>query len=235
MDLPRKVTLKKRKISKKYQYDENCEIDRSGRMYQDFLKYKLSNKIGFYVQMDFLGSKNESSQQIFTLTFLPCQFIWLAVFDKHSTADDVIKLFNSLEQKLGYDCFANVFSTILTDRDVLFNKFENIEASSVKDKEKRTHIFYCDSASSYQKANVENSNAQIRKIFPKEDVVEGLDEVAIAQINSHLNSRSLSSLDGMCAFDAFKLAFGEEILNALNVKKIDTNNVKIINYRAYRK
>ena len=235
MDLPRKVTLKKRKINKKYQYDENCEIDRSGRMYQDFLKYKLSNKIGFYVQMDFLGSKNESSQQIFTLTFLPCQFIWLAVFDKHSTADDVIKLFNSLEQKLGYDCFANVFSTILTDRDVLFNKFENIEASSVKDKEKRTHIFYCDSASSYQKANVENSNAQIRKIFPKEDVVEGLDEVAIAQINSHLNSRSLASLDGMCAFDAFKLAFGEEILNALNVKKIDTNNVKIINYRAYRK
>lgn len=87
--------------------------------------------------MDFLGSKNESSQQIFTLTFLPCQFIWLAVFDKHSTADDVIKLFNSLEQKLGYDSFANVFGTILTDRDVLFNKFENIEALSVKDKEKK--------------------------------------------------------------------------------------------------
>lgn len=204
-------------------------------MYQDFLKYKLSNKVGFYVQMDFLGSKHESSQQIFTLTFLPCQFIWLAVFDRHSTANDVIKLFDSLEEKLGYDNFSNVFGTILTDRDILFNKFENFEASSVKEKEKRTHIFYCDPASSYQKANVENSNAQIRKIFPKEDVIEDLDTVAITKINCHLNSRSLASLDGMCAYGAFKLAFGEEILNALNVHKIETNNVKIINYRAYRK
>lgn len=234
IDLPNKVKLKKRKsISKKYEYSENSEIDRSGRMFTDFLKYKMENKVGFYVQMDFLGYKENSPQKIFTLTFLPCEFIWVAVFNRNSTIDDVIKFFDKLESKFGSEKFKSVFGTILTDRDILFNKFEKFETSSLN-KEKRMHLFYCDPAASHQKANVENSNGQLRRIFPKEDIIEDLNETSLKLINSHLNNRSLASLGGMRAFDAFKLAFGEEILHLLDVDEIDPKDVKIINYRAYK-
>ena len=96
------------------------------------------------------------------------------------------------------------------------------------------HLFYCDPAASHQKANVENCNGQLRRIFPKEDIIEGLDDTALKLINSHLNNRSLASLGGMRAYDAFKLAFGEEILHLLDVEEINPKNVKIINYRAYK-
>lgn len=96
------------------------------------------------------------------------------------------------------------------------------------------HLFYCDPAASHQKANVENSNAQLRRIFPKEDIIEGLSESSVKLINSHLNNRSLASLGGMRAYDAFKLAYGEEILHLLDVEEIDPKDVKIINYRAYK-
>lgn len=234
IDLPFKVKLKKRKkLSKKYEYSENSEIDRSGRMYNDFLKYKMENKIGFYVQMDFLGRKENSPQKIFTLTFLPCEFIWVAVFDSDSTVNDVVKFFDHLEEKFGHEKFKNVFNTVLTDRDILFNQFDKLEASYDGNK-KRMHVFYCDPAASHQKANVENSNGQLRRIFPKEDIVEGLSQQALKLINSHLNCRSLASLNGMKAYDAFKLAFGEETLRLLDVHEIDPKDVKIINYRAYK-
>lgn len=234
IDLPNKVKLKKRKtISKKYEYSENSEIDRSGRMYADFLKYKLENKIGFYVQMDFLGRKENSPQKIFTLTFLPCEFIWVAAFDRNSPLNDIVDFFDKLESKFGYEKFNSVFNTVLTDRDILFNQFDKFEASSLR-KEKRMHLFYCDPAASHQKANVENCNGQLRRIFPKEDIVERLDETSLKLINSNLNNRSLASLGGLRAYDAFKLAFGEEILHLLGVEEIDPKNVKIINYRAYK-
>lgn len=234
IDLPRKVKLKKRKIAKKYQYDGNSEIDRSGRMFNDFLLYKFSNKTSFHAQMDFLGSKDDSPQQIFTITFVPCQFTLLAVFDKCSTVDDVVNFFDNLEETLGTKEFKSIFEVMLTDRDILFKKFNEFERSAINPNEKRMKVFYCDPSASYQKGNVENVNGQIRTIFPKEDIIKGLDDETIKIINSNLNNRSLASLNGSTPYEAFKLAYGEKILQALDISYILPKDVKILNYRAYK-
>ena len=96
------------------------------------------------------------------------------------------------------------------------------------------NIFYCDPASSAQKSNVENSNKQLRKIFLKDDVIENVTPAMISAINSNINSRALSSLNGMTAYDAFKLAYGKDILKELGVEHINSKKVKIVNYREYK-
>ena len=95
-------------------------------------------------------------------------------------------------------------------------------------------VFYCDPSASYQKGNVENVNGQIRTIFPKEDIIKGLDDETIKIINSNLNNRSLASLNGSTPYEAFKLAYGEKILQALDISCIRSKDVKILNYRAYK-
>ena len=37
----------------------------------------------------------------------------------------------------------------------------------------------------------------------------------------------------MTAYEAFNLAYGEKILNALNVNYVESNNVRILNYKSY--
>lgn len=100
----------------------------------------MENKVSFYVQMDFLGRKENSPQKIFTFPFLPCEFIWVAVFNRNSTLDDIIKFFDKLESKFGSEKFKTAFGTILTDRDILFNKFEKSETSSVSEEKKNAFI-----------------------------------------------------------------------------------------------
>ena len=72
-----------------------------------------------------------------------------------------------------------------------------------------------------------------RKIFLKDDVIKDVTSSMISEINSNLNSRYLASLDGMTAYEAFNLAYGEEILKALNVNYVESNNVRILNYKSY--
>ena len=183
--------------------------------------------------MDFLGSRKDSDQQILTLHFLPLEFIYIAVFDKKCTVDDVVNLFNDLEKKLGCEDFNRIFHTVLTDRDILFNKYESFEQSSLDKNKKRMNIFYCNPTSSSQKANVENSNNQLRRIFLKDDLIQDVTSSMISEINSNLNSRYLASLDGMTAYEAFNLAYGEKILKALDVNYVESNNVRILNYKSY--
>ena len=188
-DSSKKLKFKKRKNKNQYDYRENFGINRIGRTFKDFIKYKIKNNVSSYVQMDFLGSRKDSDQQILTLHFLPLEFIYIAVFDKKCTVDDVVNLFNDLEKKLGFEDFNRIFHTVLTDRDILFNKYESFEQSSLEKSKKRMNIFYCNPASSSQKANVENSNNQLRRIFLKDDLIQDVTSSMISEINSNLNSR----------------------------------------------
>ena len=233
-DLLANCKLKKRKLDKKYHRYNNKGINREGRTFNDFIVYKIKNKISCYVQMDFLGVKKDSEQQILCLHFLPFEFIYIAVFNKNCVIEDIISLFNNFEAKLGFENFNKIFHTLLTDRDVLFNNYQRFEQSSLDKNIKRMNIFYCDPASSAQKSNVENSNKQLRKIFLKDDVIENVTPAMISAINSNINSRALSSLNGMTAYDAFKLAYGKSILKELGVERINSKNVKIVNYREYK-
>ena len=231
IDLPRAVTLKQRKTSmpSEYQYDENKEIDRSHHMYSDWLVFQAKHRIIVYWEMDFLGAPQKSEQMIMSLIIPQFQFAYLIPFNKPTKEDVKIK-FEELDKILGTD-FEKVFEAILTDRDPRFNCFKEIEVR--KDATIRTRVFFCDPGASNEKPFVENLNQQIRVIFPKGSILSNITKELCDEISSNLNSRFLNSIDGKRPIDLFIEYFGIEVLDKLNLKIIEPNDVKILRYDKY--
>lgn len=231
IDLPRVVTLKRRKskLPSDYEYSENKNIDRSHHLFSDWLVYQAKNRIIVYWEMDFLGAPHTSEQMIMTLVIPQFQFVYLIPF-YHPKEIDVLDKFNQLDKLLGSD-FEKVFEAIITDRDPRFSLFRDIEIRD--DGIVRTRVFFCNPGASNEKPFVENLNQQLRIIFPKGEDLRDLTRSKCNEISSNLNSRYLNSIDGQRPIDLFVEYFGAEILNKLGLRTIDPDEVKIVKYNKY--
>ena len=214
MDLPYAITYKKRKKAiKKYEYPGNGKIDRHNRTYIDYLAYKKSHLNELGSQMDFLGSIMSDRKSILVIIIPEIHFPILKIIeDKNS--EKVVRVFDDIENKIGYEKFKEVFPSILTDRDPCFSDITGIEFSK-EDGYQRTYLFFCDAFKSNQKATVENLNKQIRKFFPKGQSIDHLNQEDVTAINRILIESPLFSLDGHSPKEAFILLFGQETFDKL--------------------
>lgn len=214
MDLPYAVTYKKRKkANKKYEYPENSKVDRHNRTFIDYLAYKKSHLNEFTSQMDFLGAIKTDSKCILALIIPDIHFPILKIIE-NKNSEKVVKVFDELENRLGYEKFNDVFPSILTDRDPCFSDIYGIEFSK-KTGAQRTFLFFCDAFKSNQKASVENLNKQLRKYFPKGKSVDHFTQEDVDLINKIIIESPLFSLDGHTPKEAFITIFGQEALNKL--------------------
>ena len=214
MDLPCAVTYKKRKRqNKKYEYPENAKISRYNRTFLDYLAYKKSHINEFGSQMDFLGSIKSDKKSILVIIIPELHFPILRIVESKN-ARKVVEVFDEIERRIGYDKFAEVFPSILTDRDPSFADIQGIEFSKEVGAQ-RCHLFFCDAFKSNQKASVENMNKQIRKFFPKGQSVDGLTQDEVDQINLAIVRSPLFSLSGFTPKEAFCRLFGEETFDKL--------------------
>lgn len=215
LDLPRAVKYKTRvKIPQKYDYMENKKIDRSNRLYRDWLVYQSTHRIIDFWEMDFLGAPVDSLQEILVFTIPRLQFILLYPVSQSSKAC-VLSVFKQINDDLGPD-FIRVFPVIITDRDPAFNDFSALEMND-NSGEIRTHIFYCDPHLSNQKPSVENMNAQIRTIFPKGVCLSNITTAQCYILSSHLNARILHSLNDATPARLFIDIFGIDIYQRLHL------------------
>lgn len=214
IDLPYAVTYKKRKKqNKKYEYPENNKVDRHNRTYVDYLAYKRTHINEFTTQMDFLGAIKADSKSILTLIIPDIHFVFLYIIENRNS-EKVTKVFDELENKLGYEKFNEIFPSILTDRDPCFSDIVGIEFSKETGIQ-RTYLFFCDAFKSNQKASVENMNKQIRKFFPKGSSVDRYTQDEIDVIVKTINESPLFSLDGYSPKEAFITIFGQEAYDKL--------------------
>lgn len=224
-DLPRKVSLKKRKVLKeKYDYKHDDKLNRKGHLYSDWLVFKMKNNMTHYVQMDFLGATRDSFKEILALTIVGMQFVMIYIIERPNQ-EKVIELFDKIEEEIGIDNFKKLFPAILTDRDVKFDNIDGIEFD--KNGELRTRLFFCNPAASNQKANVENINSQMRQVFPKKKNINDYSQEDIYFVASNLNSRLLSSIDDKTPSTLFIEIFGENLFKLLHLKTIDPKKVLI--------
>lgn len=214
MDLPYAVKYKKRKSHKQYEYKENSKIDRNKRTYLDFLAFIHENHNTFHVQMDFLGSIRSDKKSILTMTIPNLHYVMLFIVDSPNQ-EKVASIFNTMESVLSLDSFTKIFKCILTDRDTSFSGFTSIEMSPTYQTQ-RTHIFYCDSFNSSQKANVEQMNKQLRKFLPKGKSIDHLTATDVREVCNTINKSRIASLAGNTPNEAFSKIYGEEILRQLN-------------------
>lgn len=213
MDLPYAVKYKKRKDLKQYEYKENNRIDRSQRTYLDFLAFQYDRPGHFHVQMDFLGSIKSDKKSILTMTIPSLHYVLLFLVESPS-GKKVIDVFDQLETILGTKLFTQVFPFVLTDRDFCFSQFTQIE-TSLFTQSRRTHLFYCDSFNSSQKANVEQMNKQLRKFFPKGKSIDHLSQERVNEFNQIINNTHIASLSGSTPNEALLKLYGQECLDKL--------------------
>lgn len=224
IDLPRQVSLKKRKLKKKYEYKHTENIDRIGHLYSDWLIYRHKNSITYYWQMDFLGAPHKSDKEILVLTMPELSFSLLYIVE-NATQGKVKELFDSIEAEMGLESFKRLFPAILTDRDVVFDDFRSLESDDAGNQ--RTKVFFCDPGASNQKPSVENYNSQLRPIFPKHAILNEYSQGELYTAASHLNSRCLSSIDDRTPFDLFKEIFGADLLELIHIKRIPGKEVRL--------
>lgn len=220
-----KNKYKKRKEAANYEHHK----------YKDYLKFKEENPDTPTTEMDTV--LNSLSGPYIQTFYFEESSIMIGFIHKEKTSESMSNTLNKLEDLLGHDIYRQLFSLILTDRGVEFEKVYLFETNQ-QTGEFRTNIFYCDPYQSSQKPHVENTHNYIRDIIPNEIDMANITQEDLDLMFSHINSTPRQSLKGKTPYEIFEFMFsdldnptrGKEILNKLNIKQIKRDEVTLKPY-----
>lgn len=224
VDLKRKVKFKPRKVHKSQISDRRVF---NGRTYADFQQLHLES----FVEMDTVHSAVGSSKTLLTF-FFTREKLFLAFLMNRNTEESVRLVLDRLEKRFGTFDFLTLFEYILTDRGAEFGDPDSLETGVTGIQ--RTNIYYCDPMRSGQKGSIEQAHTMLRMILPKRTTFEFLTQWDVNLITSHINSTPRESLNGHTPYDVALEAFGEDVLKAFQLRRIDPDKViltpKLIRY-----
>ena len=224
VDLKRKVKFKPRKVHKSQISDRRVF---NGRTYADFQQLHLES----FVEMDTVHSAVGSSKTLLTF-FFTREKLFLAFLMNRNTEESVRLVLDRLEKRFGTFDFLTLFEYILTDRGAEFGDPDSLETGVTGIQ--RTNIYYCDPMRSGQKGSIEQAHTMLRMILPKRTTFEFLTQWDVNLITSHINSTPRESLNGRTPYDVALEAFGEDVLKAFQLRRIDPDKVvltpKLIRY-----
>ena len=224
VDLKRKVKFKPRKVHKSQISDRRVF---NGRTYADFQQLHLES----FVEMDTVHSAVGSSKTLLTF-FFTREKLFLAFLMNRNTEGSVRLVLDRLEKRFGTFDFLTLFEYILTDRGAEFGDPDSLETGVTGIQ--RTNIYYCDPMRSGQKGGIEQAHTMLRMILPKRTTFEFLTQWDVNLITSHINSTPRESLDGRTPYDVALETFGEDVLKAFQLRRIDPDKViltpKLIRY-----
>ena len=222
IDLRRAVKLKPRKH---YSYKQDCKEIRVGRTYNDFLKAIANEAFPIITEMDTVESVRSGNHKcLLTLHITNIHFMIVFLLESKTKAE-VSKVFTQLQQKFGLDLYKKLFKFLLTDRGSEFSDPFTIEFDQSTG-EQISHLYFCNSYSSYQKGAIEENHTLLRYIIPKGVIFDNLSNDDIVNINSHINSYYRESLDS----SPFELAIsllGEEFVKKLGIQYIPAKDITL--------
>ena len=219
IDLPRKVRYKPRKKAKtRFKVDKACT---AGRSYKDFLAFTESMESSAIVQMDTVEGR-AGGKVLLTLCFVNSSFMLTYLRDAN-TSKSVTDIFNMLWAVLGREYFMEVFPVILTDNGSEFSNPSAIEFDEAGNR--RTHLFYCNPSSPFEKGSAENNHEFIRRILPKGTSFDNLTHDDIQRLNNHMNSYKRKKLNNKSPHEAFVFLHGEEVTRRLGAEYISPGDI----------
>ncbi len=217
LDMPRQARFKKRKQKKILKLDRKC---REGRTLDDFKIFLEENPGISIAEMDTIIGTGKKT--ILTIYLIQKNFLIARLLERN-TASEVIDQINILDNTLGRDIFKTLFTVFKPDNGSEFSNPIDIEFD--ENSERRTHVFYCDPYSSYQKGGVENANSMIRRILPKKSNFDNLSQKDIDLITSHINSYSRNDLGGLSPYKLFESQYNNIILKLLGISYVPANDI----------
>lgn len=220
--LRRQVSMKPRKKLKSRKEPANYK----NHKYEDYLKFVQENPNLITVEMDTVYNQQEGpyiQTFIFQNTGLMIGFL-----HKEKTSASMSSTLDYLQDVLQED-YSKLFSLILTDRGSEFEMFKLFEINQ-NTGEIRSNIFYCDPQRPSQKPHVENNHNYVRDILPNSKNISNLTQEKIDLMFSHINSTPRQALGGKTPYEVFSFFYGTELLNKLNVQKIEKDMVTLQPY-----
>lgn len=210
-------------------------VNYENHKYKDYLIFKNENNEIPTTEMDTVLNSN-SGPYIQTFYF-EGSGVMIGFIHTSKTSEAMAKTLDDLEEKLGHDLYRELFSLILTDRGVEFEKSSLFEFNQ-NTGEFRTNIFYCDAYQSSQKPHIENTHNYIRDIIPNEIDISNITQDDLDLMFSHINSTPRKSLKDKTPYEVFSFIMsssdnlnrGKEILNLLNIKEIKRDEVVLKPY-----
>jgi len=198
LDLRRKAGYRPRK--RKREHPESfLDYDfRRNRSYDDFLKYLDKNPGISFIEMDTMKGAREQGKRLLTMIFHDTNVMLLFLL-RDGKADTVVEVFDYLTSLLGIDVFRNLFPVILTDNGSEFKHSREIERTM--EGQRRTHIFYCDPYSSWQKPHIEKNHEFVRYVLKKGKSLNPLNQQDMTLLANHINSVKRAGLDGCCPYE----------------------------------
>lgn len=222
IDLPRKVAFKpKKEYIHKITKPAFVILGRSYRDYKQFCKNNPSLLIS---QFDTVEGKKNDIIRILTIHFPSIHFQFGILLKELSTQEVNNKLIE-LRNKIGNDLWKRIFPIMLSDNGIEFNDFYKLEYD--ENGEFLSNIFYCDPYRSSQKGACEKNHEFFRYIEPKYHSLDHLTQDKIDLIFSHINSVYRNSLNGIRPIDLAYAILGESFLKAINIKKIEPDDVNL--------
>ena len=220
--LKRQVSMKKRKILRSRKEPANY----TNRKYSDYIEFKKKNPTLITTEMDTVYN-SPSGPYIQTFIFENTSFM-IGFLHKEKTSESMSSTLNYLQDILKDDYY-KLFSLLLTDRGVEFEKYKLFEINSDTG-ELRSNIFYCDPQSPYQKPHVENNHNYVRDILPNGKFLKYLTQDDLNLIFSHINSTPRRVLGDKTPYEVFQFIYGEDIIKKLNIQKIEKDMVTLQPY-----
>lgn len=219
LDLRRRVKYKQRKTSTRTSVKNRAF--REGRNYSDFQKLIKEQPALNIVEMDTVeGIKG--GKVLLTMMFRSCSLMLIFLLES-KTQTEVQRIFDEITSAIGVDAFNKMFQVILTDGGSEFqhpSKLETAECST-----NRTHIYYCDPYSSWQKGMIEKNHEYIRLVLPKSQSFDGLAQEQVTLLQNHINSEARDSLNGCSPFKLSQLLLNQKLHQYLNLQEIAPDDV----------
>lgn len=217
-DLPRCRKTKQKEVK-----DKSYKRDIEGHTYEDYNSYKEENPNAIETQMDTVeGIKENDAPVFFTIEIVDIKFILIFKLTSQ-TAKEISNKLKLLKEILGNEIIEKIFEILLTD-----NGKEFIRLDDLKEILPNANIFYCHPYSSYEKGNIENNHELIRRVIPKGVSLKCYTQKDLDLLCSHINSLYRESLDAKCPFDLVENYISKDVLDKLNLKKIDDDKVVLV-------
>ena len=175
--------------------------------------------------MDCVEGHAEGHKVFLTLTFRRTHLVLIFLLEAQ-TQEEVLRVFNWLEEELGTDLFRKLFEVILTDGGSEFADREGMETST-DGKTQRTSVYYCDPYSFWQKGCCEKNHEYIRYVRKKGTTFDDLDQKKTTLLANHINSAKRDSLNGHSPFELSQLLLDEQLLSIMGYKLIAPDDVML--------
>lgn len=191
---PRKHKQKAKKVQKMIVKGDNISL----RSEKANTREEFGHWEGDYI----VGSKGTSKSCLFTIIERKTR-LYLSFKLENRQMRNVVNLLNTIESKIGYDMFSDMFKSITFDNGTEFRDFKGMESSVLRDG-LRTKIYYANPYHSWERGSNENGNRMMRKYFPKGTNFSTISDKAILKATNKINYNNRKLLKNKSAAETLK-------------------------------